>query len=178
MGERIAGMRDTRRGRNDLVLTLTHTVPQCRDGESFDRALGCVQEVYVQSVDAAFVLDEYPGQVVPRQQPLRFDGKLAPGSRAQLAQSFRERNRESHRFAGDDLEGLLAVSAKEFQQKREAMPTAGVVRFSAPGYSTVGYALVYGSYICGGLCGYGWLFLLKQEESAWRVVASEGLWIS
>lgn len=178
LAQTIAKMRDTRAGRNDTLLTFTQTVPLCWVGEPSDRALGCLQATYLQSVDAAFVLDEYPGQVLPRQQPLRFDGQLRPGNRAELTQSFRVRNGESQSFAGHDLEGLLTVSASEFQQKREAMPTSGVLRFSAPGYSTDGYSLVYASYICGGLCGYGWLFLLKQEEGSWRVVASEGLWIS
>ncbi len=46
------------------------------------------------------------------------------------------------------------------------------------GYSRDGHSLVYGSFICGGLCGEGWLFLLKQEENSWRVVATEHLWVS
>ena len=178
MGQTIAKLRDTRTGPNATVLTFTHTVPLCGEGEAFDRALGCLQATYLQSVDAAFVLNEYPGQVLPRLQPLRFDGQLGPANRAELTQSFRGRNRESQQFEGSNLGGLLAVPAREFQRKRESEPTAGVVRFSAPGYSTDGYGLVYGSYICGGLCGYGWLFLLKQEEGSWRVLASEVLWVS
>jgi len=175
MGQTIAKLRP---GRGATVFTFTHTVPLCREGEAFDPALGCLQATYLQSVDAAFVLDEYPGRVVPRPQPLRFDGQLSPAARAELALSFRARNRESQPFEGANLAALLAVPPREFQRKRESEPTAGVVRFSAPGYSTDGYGLVFGSYFCGGLCGQGWLFLLKQEGDSWRVLASEDLWVS
>jgi hypothetical protein len=32
--------------------------------------------------------------------------------------------------------------------------------------------------VCGGLCGYGWFFLLNREGEMWKVVYVEMLWIS
>ena len=63
--------------------------------------------------------------------------------------------------------------------KRESRRTVGISSFSLPAYSSDGHAVVYASYVCGGLCGYGWLFLLRQEQGgSWQVVGTEMLWIS
>lgn len=47
--------------------------------------------------------------------------------------------------------------------------TVGFSSLSLPGYSSDGCALMYGSYTCGNLCGYGWLFVLQKIEGQWRV---------
>ena len=39
-------------------------------------------------------------------------------------------------------------------------------------------AIVYGSYICGGLCGSGGIFFLKKINGQWNIKAYENRWIS
>jgi hypothetical protein len=34
------------------------------------------------------------------------------------------------------------------------------------------------SYVCGGLCGVGWLYALRREGSEWRIVAVAWTWVS
>jgi hypothetical protein len=53
-----------------------------------------------------------------------------------------------------------------------------VVTFSVPAYSEDGYALVFTSYTCGSLCGYGWFVLLREIDAQWRVVDNHLDWIS
>jgi hypothetical protein len=47
-----------------------------------------------------------------------------------------------------------------------------------PAHSGQGQALVYATCVCGGLCGYGWFFLLEQRSGEWRVQSVYMLWIS
>ena len=93
-------------------------------------------------------------------------------------QSFLERNRKSRRLVTDQIDGLILVAPEDLSREFADKRASGVVRFSAPGYSDDGHALLYGSYFCGALCGYGWLFLLERTGESWRVVATEMLWIS
>ena len=42
-------------------------------------------------------------------------------------------------------------------------------RFSLPGYSSDGYAMVVASYGCGSLCGVSWLIILDNTTGIWRI---------
>jgi len=63
-------------------------------------------------------------------------------------------------------------------QRLQPPRTIGIASFSSPAYSTDGRALVEARYICGGLCGYGWFFLLERRGEVWVVLADELLFIS
>jgi predicted ATP-grasp superfamily ATP-dependent carboligase len=39
-------------------------------------------------------------------------------------------------------------------------------------------AIVYGSYVCGGLCGSGGIFYLEKVNGKWKVVEYERRWIA
>ena len=149
------------------VLTFDRTVPMCRAGVEPTMPLGCIQDEPIQAV----VAELRPGRGVS------FKGLLNTAARRELTRAFRERNRESQRSSGDRIGGLVVVSPNDYQRELESRRT-GTVRFSAPAYSGEGHALVYGSYVCGGLCGYGWLFLLERSGDSWRVVSTELVWIS
>jgi hypothetical protein len=49
--------------------------------------------------------------------------------------------------------------------------------FGFPGYVD-DRALVYAGYVCGGLCGEGWLLVLTKEGDRWTVRSAAQLWIS
>ena len=109
-----------------------------------------------------------------------FQTAVSADSRQEITRVFRQRNAASSPFPPEKLEGVITVPPEDAYEavKRESRRTRGISSFSLPAYSSDGYAVVYGSYVCGGLCGYGWLFLLQQQGGVWRVVATEMLWIS
>ena len=67
---------------------------------------------------------------------------------------------------------LIAADRSEAARERYREQAGGFSRLSLPGYSTDGYALMYGSYYCGNLCGYGWLFVLKKSDGKWQMQSS------
>jgi hypothetical protein len=117
---------------------------------------------------------------LPRMRALLFGGALSPGSREEIAGNFRQRNTASAPFPAAGLDGVLVVPPADLDEarERESGRTRGISSFSLPAYSSDGHALVYASYVCGGLCGYGWLFLLQARRGSWEVVGTEMLWIS
>lgn len=147
------------------VLAFDHTVPMCRAGVVPEMPVGCLP---TEPLDA-FAAELGKG--------VRFAGRLDGTARAELNRLFREHNTQSQPFARPDIRELVVIPPNEYQQ-RASSAQAGTVRFSAIAYSTDGHALVYGSYVCGGMCGYGWLFLLERSGAEWRSVANELLWIS
>jgi len=58
---------------------------------------------------------------------------------------------------------LMPVDRSEEAQQHYREQTGGVSRLSLPGHSADGHALMYGSYGCGSLCGYSWLFVLEKR---------------
>jgi hypothetical protein len=44
--------------------------------------------------------------------------------------------------------------------------------------SDTGEAVLFASEVCGGLCGYGYLFRLKKDQGAWKIIEERFLWIS
>jgi hypothetical protein len=152
------------------ILAFDRTSMVCRPAADHPKQMGCIREEEIQSVETK----------LPRMQRIRFGGLLTPASRDELAKAFRERNREPLPFPGAKLDRIIVTSPEGLDEalKRESGRTRGVSSFSLPAYSTDGHALVYGSYVCGGRCGYGWLFLLERRGEAWQVVSVDMLWIS
>ena len=152
------------------ILAFDRTLTVCRPAADHPKQMGCIREEEIQSFETK----------LPRMQRVRFEGLLTPASRDELAKAFRQRNRESQPFAAAKLERIIVTSPEGLDEamKRESGRTRGVSSFSLPAYATDGHALVYGSYVCGGLCGYGWLFLLERRGEGWQVVSVDMLWIS
>jgi hypothetical protein len=152
------------------VLTFDHTIAICRSDVAHPKALGCIREEHVQFVQSGSA----------RTKRLPFAPFLDTTNRRQLAEGFRARNNDNQPFPGNSLDAVIAVSADALDEarKRESSRTLGFSSFSLPAYSADGHALVYASYVCGGLCGSGWLFLLERRADSWQVVAEDLLWIS
>lgn len=57
--------------------------------------------------------------------------------------------------------------------------TAGYIMVSRPVLtSDRAWATIAVEYYCGGLCGYGSVYLLMRDDTGWKVVDSETLWVS
>ena len=67
------------------------------------------------------------------------------------------RNAVSQRFSEGSVPGVIYIAPEDRveAQKRESGRTVGITRVSLPAYSREGHALLYVSYVCGGLCGEG-----------------------
>jgi hypothetical protein len=87
-----------------------------------------------------------------------------------LVVSLEARNAEAHTLPLSNVPGVSVVEQSAGYARSPDGPTRwGTAKLSLPGYSEDGYALVYGSYACGSLCGYGWLFVVKKVDGHWRV---------
>jgi len=54
----------------------------------------------------------------------------------------------------------------------------GIARFSLPGYSADGYAMVLASYGCGEVCGISLLIILNNDAGTWLIANTYPLSIS
>ena len=108
-----------------------------------------------------------------------FKGLLSPEVRRQLAAAFRERNRNPVPAQGLALNDVIwtAPTALDSTLKAATTRARGYVSLSRPAYSA-GWALVEVRYVCGGMCGYQWYFLLAKRGDSWAVVGTELLSIS
>lgn len=149
------------------VLVGRRSVPLCNPRTLARRTPGCVQDERLRLFDA------------DSKAPIA--GRIAAPTRGELTADFRARNDDSHDLALAGLAGVIPFALEEVDaaQRREATRTRGFAMFSRPAYSTDGHALVYASYWCGNMCGYGWWFLLERpQDTAWRVVDEHLIWIS
>jgi hypothetical protein len=56
---------------------------------------------------------------------------------------------------------------------------SGIISFSRVGFdSSLHEALVSTSFICGGLCGTGWRYVLRKKAGSWKVVSKWIVWVS
>jgi hypothetical protein len=100
--------------------------------------------------------------------------------RSELIDSLEARNALPHALPAIDHPAVVLVSADRSEQTQQQYreQTAGFSSLSLPGYSSDGHALMYGSYWCGNLCGYVWLFVLEKADGLWRVQSATILTIS
>jgi hypothetical protein len=91
--------------------------------------------------------------------------------RRQLVESLETRNALPQSLPVIEHPAVVLVAADRSEEARQQYreQTVGFALLSLPGYSSDGYALMYGSYTCGNTCGYGWLFVLKKLEGQWQV---------
>ena len=99
-------------------------------------------------------------------------GMIADDRRRQeLVESLEARNAVAHALpaTGHPAVALIPADPSKEARQRYYEQAGGVASLSVPGYSSDGHALVYGSYGCGSLCGYSWLFALEKTDGVWRV---------
>jgi hypothetical protein len=91
--------------------------------------------------------------------------------RRQLVESLEARNAASEAVPSIDHPAVVLIPSEGIQkaQRQYRDRTVGFAKLALPGYSSDGYALTYGSYSCGNLCGYGWLFVLQKVNDYWQV---------
>jgi hypothetical protein len=125
---------------------------------------------------SCLIPDQWHGFIDPDQKA-KWPGLVADDqARRELVGSLEARNREPHPLPLSAFPGVVLLSpsqtspadAFEGHIGRE-VPSASL---SLPGYAEPGYAIVYGSYTCGGLCGHGWLFVLSNVSGQWRVTSA------
>jgi hypothetical protein len=70
------------------------------------------------------------------------------------------------------LESIIPMAPEQRAEvtRREFARTRGFASFALPAFASNGQAVVYAQYICGGLCGTMWYFLLEKSSKGWRVV--------
>ena len=152
------------------ILTFDRTLMVCRPTADHSRRMGCVRREDVLAVEDG---SEKFGRPV-------FGRRLTSTGRRELVEAFRLRNREERPFAGTTIQGLMVVPPDQLDAaiQREAGRTRGYVGFSQPVFADDGHAVVYASYICGGLCGSGWFFILQRQAASWKVLDVAMMWIS
>ncbi len=105
-----------------------------------------------------------------------FPKHLSPTQRDELVSSLRRNNRARGPIAVAQFRAAFAPTdtGLDAAVPRVTDDALGSTTFSRPGYTSDGLAVVFVSYTCaGGLCGDGWLVLLRHEGERWRVVESE-----
>lgn len=151
------------------VMVADLTIGFCgAEPDAVQKRLGCLSNDSLQ----------YFAEGLPRGRGHIFK-ELPESVRAELASSVRARNGANHPFAAKALSLVDAVSPAALPTVPfEGRPARDYAVFSRPGYSADGRALVYASYVCGSLCGYGWLFLLEERAGSWQVADVFMLWIA
>ena len=93
--------------------------------------------------------------------------------RKELVTSFENRNRQSNPLPLSAHPGTALLDLSKDPPAnaldRYFRRTMGSATLTLPGYSADGHALMSGSYSCGNLCGYGWLFVLEKVDRRWQV---------
>ena len=85
---------------------------------------------------------------------------------------------------GQQLEQMFGKGAEERDKGwgnywEEHPHSTGLLTFSRVAFnSETSEAILSVSEMCGGLCGYGYLFRLKKDKGAWTVIEERTLWVS
>jgi len=111
----------------------------------------------------------------------RWPGLIADDVRRQrVIESFESRNVRPHELPDLDRSDLTRVASDRIAEVRERYSDrpSGIARFSLPGYSLDGYAMVLASYSCGNVCGASWLIILDSTTGSWRVANTFPLSVS
>jgi len=78
-----------------------------------------------------------------------------------------------------DYEVVNSPESKRTAYEREGSEVHGIVSFSRVGFNKARTeALVYMSYVCGGLCGHGFTFWMEKSGDTWKVKEIIRMWIS
>jgi hypothetical protein len=122
-----------------------------------------------------------------------FNGGDDDSLRADTIQDFLEKSctvgRLSQSFHTDSLKTFIAVGSVHFSDLivsdgsksfEQMFPGAtGIISFSHVGFDpTLREAIVSVSFVCGGLCGSGYRYVLKKKRGRWEVVSKLMLWVS
>jgi hypothetical protein len=66
------------------------------------------------------------------------------------------------------------LGLKGFSTGRNAQPdSCPTISLTAPAYPTAATAIVYADFVCGGLCGEGWLIRLARSAGQWVVTQQQ-----
>jgi hypothetical protein len=96
-------------------------------------------------------------------------------TRGELVAAMKERNTQTTPLRPFAVGGMRLLFDRE--STTEDVRTINVASFSLPGYVD-DYALVYAGYMCGMLCGEGWLVVLTKNADGWFVRSAAELWMS
>lgn len=106
---------------------------------------------------------EIPYSLIPRADILADNARLALTYRGTW-----QRRPESMKYAAVSAVGFNAGRLGEVRRQYSDRPV-GIARFSLPGYSAEGYAMVLASYGCGEVCGISLLILLNNDAGIWHI---------
>jgi hypothetical protein len=107
-----------------------------------------------------------------------------------LARSCRSGGPLSHTFHTDLPRTFIPAESVHFKgwpiQKDESKAfeqlypgAGGIISFSHVGFdSTLDEAIVSTSFVCGGLCGTGYRYILRKKSGRWEVVDGLMVWVS
>jgi hypothetical protein len=100
--------------------------------------------------------------------------------RQRVIDSFESRNVGRHEVPDLGRADVMRVGNDQLAEVRQQFSDRplGVARFSLPGYSLDGYAMILVSYGCGSLCGVSWLIVLDSTTGSWRIANTFPLSIS
>jgi hypothetical protein len=75
---------------------------------------------------------------------------------------------------------IVPINKNGVTDFRQTFPGAsGIISFSNVGFdSTLHEAIVSVSFVCGGLCGSGYRYVLKKKRGRWGVVSKLMIWVS
>ena len=142
------------------LITYDRTLALCGPEGSVIPAMGCLMAEEIPLLD--------------------FGRTIGSATRRELQQATASRNAKSVPFPSSSLESIIPMVPDQRAEvtTREAARTRGRVSFALPAYATNGQAVVYARYICGGLCGISWYFLLEKSASGWRVIDEKVVGVS
>ncbi|HMJ85008.1 MAG TPA: hypothetical protein VK504_17625 [Vicinamibacterales bacterium] len=100
--------------------------------------------------------------------------------RQRVIDSFESRNARPHQLPALDRFDLVIVENQRLGEVRQQYSDRpiGIARFSLPGYSPDGYAMVLASYGCGEVCGISLLVILNNDAGIWHIAKTHPLSVS
>jgi hypothetical protein len=110
-----------------------------------------------------------------------FGTLLTAAARTAVSNSFIQSNTQSRALPIWKAAGIVLIDPARLREESARLSTPGApgfAAFSTPAYTNDGQAVVYASYFCGNVCGYGWFVLLKRDNGKWQVQTTHMLWIS
>jgi hypothetical protein len=178
-----AGMPDLRRDDENVVRVVLDRLifPElAKFGNRVPAAMLLVEDQTISLGASGKIPDQWQGFLKPDPNN-GWLGLIADDARRQrVIDSFESRNGRPHDLPELNRSDLMRVAKERLAevQARYSDRPLGKARFSLPGYSRDGYAMIVVSYGCGGLCGMSWLIILDNTTGSWRVANAYMLGIS